>query len=163
MGVVPVSELVKDAKGILTTTWIFAAVAALIALFIGLWIVRLVARPLTHLKDLMVEGAKGNLQIRTNYKAQDEIGQLSESFDTMMEQITLLVEQTNASAQEVLNTATELGDARRRQPFQPKKLQQQRKRLLMAPPVWQQRLNVAADLPGIYLSKWIRLWLPIMK
>lgn len=111
VGVVPVSELVKDASGILTTTWIFAVVAALIALFIGLWIVRLVARPLTHLKDLMVEGAKGNLQIRTNYKTRDEIGQLSASFDMMMEQITLLVEQTNASAQEVLNTATELSDA----------------------------------------------------
>ncbi|KZE70887.1 chemotaxis protein [Paenibacillus jamilae] len=111
VGVIPVSELVRDARGILTTTWIFAAVAALIALFIGLWMVRLVARPLTHLKDLMIEGAKGNLQIRTKYKAQDEIGQLSESFDTMMEQITLLVEQTNASAQEVLNTATELSDA----------------------------------------------------
>lgn len=111
VGVVPVSELVKDASGILTTTWIFAVVAAIIALFIGLWIVRLVARPLTHLKDLMVEGAKGNLQIRTNYKTRDEIGQLSASFDMMMEQITLLVEQTNASAQEVLNTATELSDA----------------------------------------------------
>ncbi|MCC3378867.1 methyl-accepting chemotaxis protein [Paenibacillus farraposensis] len=111
VGVIPVSELVKDARGILTTTWIFAAVAALIALFIGLWIVRLVARPLTHLKNLMNEGAKGNLKIRTNYKAQDEIGQLSESFDMMMEQITLLVEQTNASAQEVLNTAAELSDA----------------------------------------------------
>lgn len=111
VGVIPVSELVKHARGILTTTWIFAAVAALIALFIGLWIVRLVARPLTHLKNLMNEGAKGNLKIRTNYKAQDEIGQLSESFDMMMEQITLLVEQTNASAQEVLNTAAELSDA----------------------------------------------------
>ncbi|MBE0337656.1 methyl-accepting chemotaxis protein [Paenibacillus sp. 23TSA30-6] len=111
LGVVPVSVLVKDAEGILTATWIFAAVAALIALFIGLWIVRLVALPLTHLKDLMLEGAKGNLQVRTNYNAQDEIGQLSVSFDTMMEQITLLVDQTNVSAQEVLDTATELSNA----------------------------------------------------
>ncbi|MGW9527480.1 methyl-accepting chemotaxis protein [Paenibacillus terrae] len=111
LGVVPVSVLVKDAEGILTATWIFATVAALIALFIGLWIVRLVALPLTHLKDLMLEGAKGNLQVRTNYNAQDEIGQLSVSFDTMMEQITLLVEQTNVSAQEVLDTATELSNA----------------------------------------------------
>ncbi|MGQ8872469.1 methyl-accepting chemotaxis protein [Paenibacillus sp. TSA_86.1] len=111
IGMVPTSMLVKDAQGILTMTlWMALAFAAL-AVVIGIWMVRMIARPLSGLKDLMQEGAKGNLKVRTPYSSQDEIGQLSSAFNTMMEQITKLVEQTNRTAQEVLDTATELSNA----------------------------------------------------
>ncbi|WP_434749780.1 methyl-accepting chemotaxis protein [Paenibacillus amylolyticus] len=111
IGMVPTTMLVKDAQGILTMTlWMALAFAAL-AVVIGIWMVRMIARPLSGLKDLMQEGAKGNLKVRTPYSSQDEIGQLSSAFNTMMEQITKLVEQTNRSAQEVLDTATELSNA----------------------------------------------------
>ena len=73
--------------------------------------VRMIARPLGKLNLLMKEGAKGNLNVRTDHKSQDEIGQLSASFNDMMEQITGLVQQTSNTAQEVLRTATELSDA----------------------------------------------------
>ncbi|CAI6078898.1 hypothetical protein PAECIP112173_02590 [Paenibacillus sp. JJ-100] len=111
IGMIPTSMLVKDAEGILTMTlWMALAFAAL-AVVIGVWMVRMIARPLGKLKDLMQEGAKGNLKVRTPFSSQDEIGQLSAAFNTMMEQITKLVEQTNRSAQEVLDTATELSNA----------------------------------------------------
>ncbi|MBR2563333.1 MAG: methyl-accepting chemotaxis protein [Paenibacillus sp.] len=111
IGMIPTSMLVKDAQGILTMTlWMALAFAAL-AVVIGVWMVRMIARPLGKLKDLMQEGAKGNLKVRTPFSSQDEIGQLSAAFNTMMEQITRLVEQTNRSAQEVLDTATELSNA----------------------------------------------------
>ncbi|QOS80717.1 methyl-accepting chemotaxis protein [Paenibacillus sp. JNUCC31] len=111
IGMVPTSMLVKDAKGILTLTLWMALVDAAIAVFIGIWMVRMIARPLGSLKDLMQEGAKGNLKVRTPYTSKDEIGQLSAAFNLMMEQITKLVEQTNRSAQEVLDTASELSSA----------------------------------------------------
>jgi len=111
IGMVPTSILVKDAKGILTLTLWMALVDAAIAILIGIWMVRMIARPMGKLKDLMQEGAKGNLKVRTPYSSQDEIGQLSAAFNLMMEQITKLVEQTNRSAQEVLDTASELSNA----------------------------------------------------
>lgn len=111
IGMVPTSMLVKDAKGILTTTLWMALVDAAIAVLIGMWMVRMIARPLANLKDLMQEGAKGNLRVRTPFTSRDEIGQLSSAFNLMMEQITNLVEQTNRSAREVLDTATELSSA----------------------------------------------------
>jgi methyl-accepting chemotaxis protein len=111
IGMVPTSILVKDAKGILTLTLWMALVDAAIAILIGIWMVRMIARPMGKLKDLMQEGAKGNLKVRTPYTSQDEIGQLSAAFNLMMEQITKLVEQTNRSAQEVLDTASELSSA----------------------------------------------------
>ncbi|ASA26164.1 methyl-accepting chemotaxis protein [Paenibacillus donghaensis] len=113
-GVVPTEELVKEAHPILLTTFMAAAAAALLAVLVGIWMVRMIARPLARLKDLMVEGSKGNLSVRTEYVSQDEIGQLSASFNSMMERITELVAQTTETAREVLNTAGELGEASRK-------------------------------------------------
>lgn len=110
-GQVPVKELVVDARSILITTWIFAIVAAALAVVIGLVMIRMIARPLSNLTTLMLQGAKGDLRVRTKHRSQDEIGQLSASFNEMMEQITLLAQLTNNSAQDVLGTASELSDA----------------------------------------------------
>ncbi|BCG58326.1 methyl-accepting chemotaxis protein [Paenibacillus sp. URB8-2] len=113
-GIVPTDALVKDAKPILFTTYIAAGAAALLALLVGIWMVRMIARPLARLKDLMGEGAKGDLTVRTPYTSSDEIGQLSASFNLMMERITELVSQTTETARDVLETAGELGEASRK-------------------------------------------------
>ncbi|MFB9327189.1 methyl-accepting chemotaxis protein [Paenibacillus aurantiacus] len=113
LGTVPVEQLVKDAGTIRTTTWIIAAVAALLAIGIGLFVIRIVARPLVQLRNLMNEGERGNLSVRSSIKSKDEIGQLSNSFNQMMTQITGLVHQTTQSAQDVLMTAGELAEASR--------------------------------------------------
>jgi methyl-accepting chemotaxis protein len=114
LGVVPEGNLVKDAGRILDTTYIVVAAAAFVAVLAGLWMIRMVARPLAHLKDLMFQGADGNLGVRTKVKSRDEIGQLSASFNTMMERITELVEHTNDTAREILETADELTSASRK-------------------------------------------------
>ncbi|WP_313640971.1 methyl-accepting chemotaxis protein [Paenibacillus sp.] len=113
-GVVPTNELVKEARPILLTTFVTAAGAALLAIFIGIWMVRMIARPLARLKNLMVQGASGDLSVRTEYVSKDEIGQLSASFNLMMERITELVSQTRETARDVLETAGELGEASRK-------------------------------------------------
>ncbi|MDF2715069.1 MAG: chemotaxis protein [Paenibacillus sp.] len=112
VGAVSVDELVKDAASIFNITVIMLIVSALLAIGVGLLVIRFIARPLVGLRNLMVEGARGNLTVRTKLTGrQDEIGQLSASFNQMMEQITSLVAQTNLSAQEVLQTASELSDS----------------------------------------------------
>lgn len=111
VGAMPVAELVKDAKAIFNLTWIMAGVAALIAIGIGIFVARMIGRPVVTLRNLMKEGEEGNLTVRMNVSSQDEIGQLGHSFNQMMEKITQLVQQTNLSAQEVLATAAELSDA----------------------------------------------------
>ncbi|MHA6531426.1 methyl-accepting chemotaxis protein [Paenibacillus sp. BAC0078] len=113
-GVVPTGSLVEAATPILFTTFIAAVVAALLAVVLGVWMVRMIANPLARLKDLMIVGAKGDLSVRTEYVSRDEIGQLSASFNTMMERITELVAQTTDTAREVLGTAGELGEASRK-------------------------------------------------
>lgn len=110
VGSVPLDVLTQDAGQIFELTIYMSIGAAIIAIFIGLMIIRMIARPLVNLTGLMREGSNGNLNIRSNYKSQDEIGRLGRSFDVMMQEITGLVKQTNQSAQEVLETALELSN-----------------------------------------------------
>lgn len=109
-GIIPTEALIKDARPILINTFIIAAGAALLAILMGIWMVQTIARPLAKLKTLMAMGAKGDLSVRTAITSKDEIGQLSASFNTMMEQITELVGETSLTAQEMTSTAGELSD-----------------------------------------------------
>jgi methyl-accepting chemotaxis protein len=108
VGMIPISELLKDTKKLFNLTVIVAICAFILAIGIGLFVARMIGKPLINLRNLMQEGANGNLKIRTKHKSTDEIGQLGVSFDVMMKQITDLVVQTNKSAQEVMETANEL-------------------------------------------------------
>ncbi len=114
IGNIPVSALVKDAKAISSLTWLMSLIAALIAGGIGLIVMLSVGRPLAQLRTLMNEGERGNLTVRSTIRKKDEIGQVSDSFNRMMEEITGLVRKTNLSAQEVLETAASLTDSSRK-------------------------------------------------
>ncbi|WP_051507316.1 methyl-accepting chemotaxis protein [Saccharibacillus sacchari] len=111
IGTVPVEVLMEGAAGILTLIVIFVLVAIIVAVVIGIWMVRMIGRPLGHLKGLMQEGATGNLSVRTDYRSKDEIGELSSAFNRMMDRITDLIRQTTDTAQQVLDTAGELEQA----------------------------------------------------
>nr|AYQ75665.1 methyl-accepting chemotaxis protein [Cohnella candidum] len=112
LGTVPIKDLVRDAKEIQTLMWLTASIAALIAIAIGVLVLKYIGRPIVKLRNLMNEGAGGNLTVRSGgKKRKDEIGELMESFDRMMGQIRTLAEQTTRSAEDVLLTAAELTEA----------------------------------------------------
>jgi len=108
MGYAPLSDFVKGTNQLLYVTLIVILIAIIFALLIGYYVVRNMGRPLSQLCNLMEEGEKGNLQVRTTFQSEDEIGRLGSSFNQMMYQIGMLVDQTTRSAQEVLETADEL-------------------------------------------------------
>lgn len=108
LGYAPVSDFTKSADKLLYITFAVVLAAALIALLIGYVLIRLIGRPLGKLARLMEEGEQGNLQVRTSFKGQDEIGRLGHSFNRMMEQISLLAGQSSRSAAEVLATSEQL-------------------------------------------------------
>ncbi len=108
VGSLPKSVLAEETKGIRNLTLIMAFAAAIVALGIGATVVRMIGKPLNELSQLMEEGKKGNLTVRTQIRGKDEIGQLARSFNEMMDHITTLVNQVNSSSAEVLRTATDL-------------------------------------------------------
>ncbi|WNS46480.1 methyl-accepting chemotaxis protein [Paenibacillus sp. MMS20-IR301] len=108
LGYAPVTDFTKSADRLLYITLLVVLAAALIALFIGYILVRLIGRPLGKLARLMEEGEQGNLQVRTSFKGRDEIGRLGHSFNRMMEQISRLAGQSSSSAAAVLATSEQL-------------------------------------------------------
>lgn len=113
VGFAPVSDFVKATDKLLTVTLVVIAAAILVAVLIGYYMMRTIGRPLNQMCSLMEEGEQGNLRVRTDFQRVDEIGRLGHSFNQMMGQISALVDQTNASAKEVLATAEELAEASR--------------------------------------------------
>lgn len=105
----PITELVQETSKIRNVTIIMVVVAMLVAIVAGFIVVRMIGQPLIKLRNLMQDGARGNLTVRTDIDTRrDEIGELGASFNQMMGQITKLVEQTTHSAAEVLRTSGEL-------------------------------------------------------
>lgn len=112
LGEIPVSELVKDASQIRNITVIASLLAAVLALGIGYLVVRMIAMPLRQLRDLMNRGEHGDLTVRSSIRNKsDEIGQLAQSFNQMMAQISALASQAYQSSSDVLQTAGALGDS----------------------------------------------------
>lgn len=105
---IPVHTIVKDTAKILNLTLIISLCSVAAALVIGYYIMRMISRPLTIMKGFMTEGARGNLNVRSNFKRKDEIGQLGRSFDQMMENMNLLVKETDASVSSVLQAGETL-------------------------------------------------------
>jgi methyl-accepting chemotaxis protein len=115
LGLIPVERLAEQASVIRNHTWLMVGLASLVAVGIGVLIIFLVGRPLVRMRNLMLEGAKGNLTVQSVLdKRSDEIGDLARSFNEMMTQIKTLAQQTTKSAVEVLSTATELSEAARK-------------------------------------------------
>jgi len=108
VGAAPTSELTEDIRIIQRVVQSVVIGAAIVAVLLSLFIARTMGTPLRKLSTLMMEGAKGNLNVRINIKNRDEIGQVGRSFNEMMEQIKSLVQQTNQSAADVLATAQDL-------------------------------------------------------
>ncbi len=108
IGMIPVGEMLKDTKQIFQATlWVLGS-AFILAVLMGWLVARMIGRPLSHLRELMRQGADGNLQVRTNAVSRDEIGQVGKSFDEMMLHLTNLVHHTEQSAAEMLQMASEL-------------------------------------------------------
>ncbi|WP_068777489.1 methyl-accepting chemotaxis protein [Paenibacillus sp. FJAT-26967] len=111
-GYAPIDEITKSANAIFNLTLWVAIIAGLLAIVLGWLMSRMIGKPLVELGQLMNEGEKGNLAVRTLFTQRaDEIGQVGKSFNGMMSKITDLVNQTNRSADKVMETARDLTDA----------------------------------------------------
>lgn len=107
-GIAPLSELVEDTKAIRNLTFLMCAIAAVIAIAIGYLMLLYIGKPLLKIRNRLNEAAKGNLEARVEINRSDEIGEVAGSFDTMMRQMKRLIEQTQSSARQVLNTSSSL-------------------------------------------------------
>lgn len=91
-----------------TTILIVIAVAIVIALALGLFFAKLIVNPLKDLQSMMAELGHGNLTVQGKVASTDEIGQLTEAFNTMVNEQRQIVTTVRQAAVELAAASEQL-------------------------------------------------------
>ncbi|KEQ26749.1 methyl-accepting chemotaxis protein [Paenibacillus tyrfis] len=73
--------------------------------FLGRWITELIVGPIQQLQDLMSKAASGDLAVQTEYRSNDEIGELNQSFDSMLRGLRQLIHKVQNNAEQLSRNA----------------------------------------------------------
>lgn len=98
----------KEAQSAMITFVIIMSIAIAVTVFIGIYISRMITKPLKTLEVLMEKGKNGDFTELSTYNAKDEIGSLAISFNGMSEGIREVVKTINESSQQLAASSEEL-------------------------------------------------------
>ncbi|MFJ7886832.1 methyl-accepting chemotaxis protein [Lysinibacillus xylanilyticus] len=105
-------ELNKANEHSLYTTMLISAILTVLAIifFITLatWIARLIVNPIKELQANMLKAGDGDLTVQGTYSSKDEIGQLTQSFNSMINNIRNTVTKVTETANHVAAASEEL-------------------------------------------------------
>ncbi|MBP2650632.1 MAG: methyl-accepting chemotaxis sensory transducer with Cache sensor [Firmicutes bacterium] len=107
----PVDEYMAPAKSILADSMIIEFLAIIIALGIAYFVSGMIVKPIERLRDLMMAAGNGDLTVVSAYQANDEIGDLSQSFDTMITSQRNIVREVRAGSAGLANAADEMASS----------------------------------------------------
>ncbi|MEZ0537158.1 methyl-accepting chemotaxis protein [Caldicellulosiruptoraceae bacterium PP1] len=109
VGVVPFTDLLSSANGLRTLIILIAVIFTLTALIIGIYFASKLAFDVEKATEVLSHAASGDLTVTSNVKRNDEIGVLSNSFNTMAEQIRTIIKKgvdlSNQVTQAIANVA----------------------------------------------------------
>lgn len=89
---VPVNEISKDILSLIGFVFLIADIAIIVSVFLIFILVKKLLDPLETLKESMKIVGKGSFSSRVENSSTDEIGQLSETFNNMADNIQTLIE-----------------------------------------------------------------------
>jgi len=107
-GALEQSELLNDTKEIKMFVIYGVIASAIIAFIISLFISKWIERLLNQLKVSFLKASSGDLTVKTNFKSNDEFGQLGQNFNDMMDNIKLLIKEVILNAEDVEDASQQL-------------------------------------------------------
>ncbi|MGE7696188.1 methyl-accepting chemotaxis protein [Lysinibacillus sp. NPDC094177] len=106
------NELNEANKKSLSTTILVTAILTIIAIIsfvtLAIWIGRLIVNPVKGLQANMLKAGEGDLTVQGTYSSKDEIGQLTQSFNSMINNIRNTVTKVTETANHVAAASEEL-------------------------------------------------------
>ena len=102
------SELSNDTKSILHTTFLIISVMTLIAVFMSLVLSKGIAHNIKKLKEVFAKASEGDLTVSITSSTKDEFKDLAISFNSMIKNISELMNSVTTSSKTVLETSTSL-------------------------------------------------------
>ncbi|BAU29118.1 methyl-accepting chemotaxis protein [Aneurinibacillus soli] len=91
-------QMTAGAKNATIMIFCLTIAAVVIAVLFGLFISRMIVRPVREMLDLALRAEKGDLTLQSTNQARDEIGLLSASFNSMMKGFAQIIKEINASS-----------------------------------------------------------------
>lgn len=89
---IPLAFLTQDSDRALVLTIAFVLVCIALAVLIAILTSRAITRPLVQLANDMSHAGQGDMLVRSSFQSNDEVGDLARTFNTMMDQISDLME-----------------------------------------------------------------------
>jgi methyl-accepting chemotaxis protein len=102
------AELLAVSKSITEKMLVISIIAIIIAVAVVYLLARSIVKPLVYLKNQVQKVAAGDLTVQVESKANDEIGQLSNHFNHMVNEMRALIHQVNDSINELAASADHL-------------------------------------------------------
>jgi two-component system, sensor histidine kinase YesM len=87
----PYEEAIQPIMGIFNSMFILQLIAFITFLILLVYLLQTFTRPLTRLANLASTVQRGNLEVRSRIRGQDEIGRLGMSFDQMLDHIKSMI------------------------------------------------------------------------
>ena len=94
------------------------AIAGALSVAVGIWIARMIVRPVRGLQQAMSQAAQGDMTVAVQYASKDELGDLARSFQSMqaslrdvLRQVTESTELVAASSEQLTASAEQTGQS----------------------------------------------------
>lgn len=99
-------QTAKSARSTVLLSGLLIMVALVLSLVLGYLITNLITRPLKELQGLMKRAEAGDLTAAATYQSRDEIGEISSSFNTMLDGLKSMMRGVSESA-EILSASSQ--------------------------------------------------------
>jgi methyl-accepting chemotaxis protein len=99
------SELKQYTNPIKVAMIIFSVLAAVIAILISILVTRWITRKITILSASFEKASEGDLSARVDMKSSDEFGELGQNYNTMLENIGILIKSVKNSSNVIKQTS----------------------------------------------------------
>jgi len=105
------SDALAFSESVRTLNLGLSAVLVLIVGVISLFISSKITKPIEELENLMSKASNGDLNVKSTYKSKNEIGRLSDGFNTMLENFRGLITETQQASNEVQDYSQRMNSA----------------------------------------------------
>lgn len=97
-----------DRERSVLTFWALVAIGGALSIALGIYITRLIVRPVRELNTLMSRAGAGDLTVDSTYVSRDEMGSLSSSFNEMKDSLRDLIGNVTMTAGRVATSSDDL-------------------------------------------------------
>lgn len=105
---VPTASIYGGINSMKSLAVIVVLICLVIAIIIGIYLAVIISNPINYIRSKMKDVEQGDLTVRSGFKGNHEIGSLSDSFNKMTENMSVLIQETKLITSEVSEESIEL-------------------------------------------------------